>query len=496
MHDKRLLRIDPTQLTLRTDPGFPVRIFANKDVAIEAAAVGELLSVLGSQSTFDRFEQKPQIEAVAVTPDFHKGAGIPIGTVIKTKGAILPQAIGNDVNCGMRLHTTDLAAEDMSERLDAFESAARRLYFEGARQIPMESRDRESLLQGGLKDLFANAPWDRMDGQWQTLAQQGWHQSLDHVERSGSLPSRSTSAAFTSWMQSSPRKGTSHDDQIGSIGGGNHFVEIQRVERILDRRTAFAWGLKQGSVTIMVHSGSVGIGHTAGRFIRELTRAAYPAKLPHPANGNYPIIEDDIEATEFWDLLHNAANFAFANRLFLATSAVEAVEKSIGESVQAPLLYDSPHNLVWRTSDGGYLHRKGATPARGMDDMEGGPFHSWGEPVLVPGSMGASSFVLAGMGKPAALDSASHGAGRALSRGTASRSAHKEFDEFLRKFRIVTPLDLRRGQRSEIVRRKVEELRAEGPHAYKGIRAIIETLESAGIAKPVAELVPLATVKG
>jgi tRNA-splicing ligase RtcB len=431
MHDKRLLRIDPTQLTLRTDPGFPVRIFANRNVAIEAAAVGELLSVLGCQSTFDRFEQKPQIEAVAVTPDFHKGAGIPIGTVIKTKGAILPQAIGNDINCGMRLHTTDLAAEDLSSRLDAFESAARRLYFEGARQIPMERRDRESLLQGGLRGLFADAPWDRMDGQWQTMTRQGWHRSLDHVERSGSLPSRSASGAFTSWMQSGSDKGASHDDQIGSIGGGNHFVEIQRVERILDRQTAFAWGLKQGAVTILVHSGSVGIGHTAGRFIRELTRAAYPEKLPHPPNGNYPILEDDINLAQFWDLLHNAANFAFANRLFLAASAVEAVEAAIGETFRAPLLYDSPHNLVWRTPDGGFLHRKGATPARGMEAMQGGPFHSWGEPVLVPGSMGASSFVLAGMGKAEALESASHGAGRALSRGVASRSAHKEFDAFL-----------------------------------------------------------------
>jgi len=131
--------------------------------------------------------------------------------------------------------------------------------------------------------------------------------------------------------------------------------------------------------------------------------------------------------------------------------------------------------------------------------MEGTPFHYWGEPVLVPGSMGASSFVLAGLGNEIALNSASHGAGRSLSRGEASRSHQAGFAEFLKNFRVVTPLDLRRPEvrsRADILARKIEELRAEGPHAYKGIRAVVETLEGAKIAKPVAELVPLATVKG
>jgi tRNA-splicing ligase RtcB len=131
--------------------------------------------------------------------------------------------------------------------------------------------------------------------------------------------------------------------------------------------------------------------------------------------------------------------------------------------------------------------------------MVGTPFHLWGEPVLVPGSMGSSSFVLAGLSNSDALDSASHGAGRALSRGQASRTGHSEFEQFLRDFRVVTPLDLRHPdvrRRSDIYQRKIDELRGEGPHAYKGIHAIIETLVSANIAKPVAELTPIMTIKG
>jgi tRNA-splicing ligase RtcB len=501
MQDKRLWRVDPTQLALKSDPPCPVRIFANCQVPVESAAVDELLSVLELQNTLASVAAQPsgnssaKLDAVAITPDFHKGAGIPIGTILQSSNVIFPQAMGNDINCGRRLHTTDLDADSVSQRLALWENHARRLFFEGGRQIPMTGRDREALLTNGLSGLLERKPWDRLTGQWQTIARQGWHHQLDFIDRKGTLVAASA-APFDKWI--GPAGAVSYDDQIGSIGGGNHFVEIQRVEQILDRKTAYAWGLKKGAVTIMIHSGSVGIGHIAGRWVSELLRSNFPSACAHPNNGIYPLSTQGSQTAKFWDLVYNAANFAFANRLFLAATAFESLEKIVG-NFKAPLLYDSPHNFIWKSGDNNYLHRKGATPARGPEAMAGTPFHYWGEPVLVPGSMGSSSFVLAGLGNPYALNSASHGAGRALSRGEASRSSQREFDEFLKKFRIVTPLDLRRPDlrgRAEILNRKIEELRAEGPHAYKGIRAIIDTLDVAGIAKPVAELVPLATIKG
>jgi tRNA-splicing ligase RtcB len=486
MPDNRLLRIDAARLRLRHSYPFDVRIFANDQVAIEPVAVDELMALLDAASGINR---------VAITPDFHKGAGVPIGTVLETCSVLFPQAVGKDINCGMRLHATNLDAGDLGPRLKEIAANARRLFFEGGRQIPMTGRDRETLLTEGLAGLFAASPWDRLGGQWPMLPRLNWHRQLDRIERCGSLPAR-LAGAFSDWVRE--RSTPSYDDQTGSIGGGNHFVEIQRVERILDRQTAFAWGLKQGSVTIMVHSGSVGIGHIAGRSILDLLKGSYPKSLAHPESGIYPLTVDAAAIKGFWDLLHNAANFAFANRLALAMSAVEAIDRVLG-TFEAPLVYDAPHNFVWQQAGDVFLHRKGATPARGPQDMEGTPFHIWGEPVLVPGSMGSSSFVLAGLGNPEALNSASHGAGRALSRGQASRTALREFDRFLDEFHIVTPLDLNRADlrgRADIVKRKIEELRAEGPHAYKGIRAIIDTLSMAGIAKPVAELTPLMTIKG
>lgn len=134
MQDKRLRRIDSTTLCLSAQTPFPVRIFANDRVAIESAAIDELLSVLAGRDTLDSLHGADwSIEQVAVTPDFHKGAGIPIGTVLKTKGVIFPRAIGNDINCGMRLHTTSLDAVSVSQNLDALETSARHLFFEGGR---------------------------------------------------------------------------------------------------------------------------------------------------------------------------------------------------------------------------------------------------------------------------------------------------------------------------------------------------------------------------
>jgi tRNA-splicing ligase RtcB len=413
MYDKRLVRMDVNRLSIRSKTAFPVQIFANDDVPVEATAVDELLRVLDSQHTLDRLRSSVAefqnvewaIERVAVTPDFHKGAGVPIGTVSSSRGVLFPQAVGNDINCGMRLHATNVDAADVVPKLDRIETKARHLFLEGGRQIPMTCDDRAALLTHGLAGLCATAPWARHTGQWRTVERLGWHRQLSHVERSGSLESR-LAPALADWVgrATSP----TYDDQIGSIGGGNHFVELQRVARIFDRHTAYAWGLKAGALTVMVHSGSVSIGHAAGRGIREILKARYPTAVAHPENGIYPLSADEAQDSGFWDLLHNAANFAFANRLFLAASAVEAIESVLG-SLEAPLVYDAPHNLVWEVGEGAYVHRKGATPARGAEEMVGTPFAVSGEPVLVPGSMGSSSFVLAGLGNPDSLCSASHG---------------------------------------------------------------------------------------
>ncbi len=187
--------------------------------------------------------------------------------------------------------------------------------------------------------------------------------------------------------------------------------------------------------------------------------------------------------------------------MFLAIMALDGLRRVCGDS-DFPLLYDAPHNFLWKeTMDDEeiVIHRKGACPARGLEAMAGTPFEFYGEPVLVPGSMGASSFILAGQGCPESLFSASHGAGRSLSRGDALKGHEEEFRRFLERFRVVTPVDLRRQDiklRRDIVDKKLDEIRQEAPYAYKGIGPVIDTLRGAGLARPVAELTPLLTIKG
>ncbi len=499
-----LVRRDSCRLDLPNPFGIDVTVFAREDVPIETKAVQELSRLLELGDTVAKladsgfFGDTPaSIERVAVTPDFHKGAGVPIGTVLATRGFLVPQAIGNDINCGMRVHLTDLTAEQVTANLDRLETTFRHLFFEGGRDIPMTRRQREALFREGLLGLLQAVPATQQNGVWALFHRLDIEGDLERIHSLGSL---AADRIFGLDDFLGPASGISRDDQIGSIGGGNHFVEIQVVEKVLDGTTAHAWGLRKGQVLVMVHTGSVMIGHLCGTVYREAIKRIFPSGVSHPENGIFLLPEHgpfQEQTALFRDALHNAANFAFANRMFLALTALRGLHEVCGESPSA-LLYDAPHNLVWQ-ENGVFLHRKGACPARGLEAMHGTPFAYHGEPVLVPGSMGASSFILAGQGNAEALCSASHGAGRQLSRGQALKADDEPFREFMKAFRVVTPVDFRRPDiklRQDIVHEKLADLKKEAPFAYKGIGPVIQTLEEADIARPVVEVRPLLTVKG
>jgi tRNA-splicing ligase RtcB len=510
MLDPRLARLDENRVRIENPYGIDAVLFANESVPVEPAAVIELVRMLDLSRTVRRFAAaspesfaaEPAVTQVAVTPDFHKARGIPVGTVLATRGFVVPQSIGNDVNCGMRLHLTSLHADELVGRTEALDTAFRHLFFEGGRNIPMTREQRAAIFTGGLAGLLEATPRSLTEGGWSLFHEMELEKELARVDRRGSLPAGRI-FGLDDFM--GPAGRLTRDSQIGSIGGGNHFVEIQRVERILDGTTAHAWGFRPGMVTVMVHTGSVSIGHLSGGYFRDVVRRIYPRALRHPENGIFVLPDGPrhgVEAGLFWDALHNAGNFAFANRLFLALTALAGLRRVCGDGVDFELLYDAPHNFVWREERGGetwMVHRKGSCPARGFEEMAGTPFAYYGEPVLVPGSMGASSFVLAGQGNPEALSSASHGAGRSLSRGDAVRGHDEEFRRFLERFRVVSPLDLRRPEvrlRRDIVERKLDEIKQEAPHAYKGIGPVVDTLRDAGLARPVVELTPLMTIKG
>ncbi len=501
-----LIREDNIRVRLENTCGVEATLFARPEVPIQDAAVAELGSLLETQRTVERLaemdqgffgDERAQLVRVAVTPDFHKGSGIPIGTVIATRGFVIPQAIGNDVNCGMRLHTTGYTAEQVRSNLDALETKLRHLFFQGGRDLPMTSAQRESLFRDGLPGLFESLDAGPRDGLWAFARQLKLDHMLQRVDRAGRLPATAIPGLEDFVAQT-------RDGQIGSIGGGNHFVELQVIERIFDGTTAHPWGLSVGQVVIMVHAGSVMIGHLCGTRYRRIVKEIYPDGAQRPDNGICLLPnggEHAATVASFRDSLHNAANVAFGNRMCLAVMALKGLEDVCGPA-ESELLYDSPHNLVWEELLDGepvWVHRKGACRARGLAEMADTEFAYYGEPVLIPGSMGASSFILAGMGNAEALWSASHGAGRRMSRGKALKHSDEEFQRFLEEFRVVIPVDLRSTemkQRPDIAEQRLAELKKEAPFAYKGIGDVIRTVQEAGMARPVAEVRPLMTLKG
>ncbi|WP_412539015.1 RtcB family protein [Longispora sp. K20-0274] len=491
--DPRLVRTDDNWLELPNPWGIPVDICARPDVPVESSAVDEILTVLRTADTLDRLGaatgHTATFDRVVLTPDVHKGAGIPIGTVLRTRGALIPQAVGNDINCGMRLETTTLTVDDVRPRLDSLERRLRHLFFEGGRAIALSGAHREALLRDGLPGLLAE-PGRPADGIWSAL-RPGDLAAADRIHRA-SYPT-STAEPFADWIRSAG--GTSHDSIIGSVGGGNHFVELQYVAAVHDGPTAYAWGLTPGRVVLMAHSGSLSLGHQANASGADQARAAWPAGLPLPDNRILPMLLDERSAARrqrYLDAFGNAANFAVGNRFFLSLMMRAGLAAECGD-LDASLVYDAPHNLLW-PSDDVVVHRKGATPAGGYS--LDAPF---GEPVIVPGSMGAASYVLRGQGSDRTLESACHGAGRRVPRGASAKGSDAELDAFLQEFRVVTPLNHRDpavNRRSDVMAAWRRDLKQEAPWAYKDIGPVVSSLSGAGVAAPVAELRPLLTVKG
>ncbi len=485
-----------------------ISCYLPKDAVPDKNAVAELYQMTELEETVERLEKIPgffkgerqQVEKIILTPDCHKGAGIPIGTVMMTEGFAVPQAMGNDINCGMRFYTTDLSEGQIMENLPELTKKVRHIFFEGGRQIPMTGRQRQALFRYGLEGLLETSNYSKKNGLWkyyQPDIQEKW---LNRTVFRGSLKADYTEGLddfIGSYEQ------LTYDDQIGTIGGGNHFLEVQRVAEVYNGQAANTWNLKKGAVVVMLHAGSLLIGHHSGLLNRKICQEIYPARLPHPENKLYPIPEDSA-MPEAWNRFksasRNAANFGFANRLFLGFMIQDVFTNVLGKC-NMDLLYDAPHNYIWKKQINGkdyYIHRKGACCAGGCEEMEGTEFAYYGEPVMIPGSMGSSSYLLCGLGNPDSLWSASHGAGRRKSRGDAIKGNEKEFRQFMEKFHIITPIDPNRMDikgRKDILKKWEESIRAEAPYAYKDINEVIAVHTEHNMAALVARLEPIFTIK-
>ena len=418
-------------------------------------------------------------------PDVHWGYGFPIGGVAATdaaEGVISPGGVGYDINCGVRLARTNLRYEEIASRtgtlVDAlFNAIPAGVGSEGA--IPTLSIDELRLI------VVQGARWALRNGY-------ATEEDLRHTEEGGCLPNADPDKV----SQQAYKRGRK---QLGTLGSGNHFLELGRIDEIYNPGAASALGMERGLVTVLIHSGSRGLGHqTCDEYLRTIgaAMARYEIRLPDRQLASAPILSPEGQA--YLGAMAAAANFAWCNRQVMMHLTRDTFLKTLNISPRElgfSLVYDVCHNIAKfekHSVDGGNrlvcVHRKGATRALGP----GNPalpqsLRPLGQPVLIPGDMGRYSFVL--LGRENAMretfGSSCHGAGRTMSRAKAKQEArgHDLYNE-LAQLGVTVRAWSRAGVAEEM------------PAAYKDVADVVEVMEAAGVTRKVARLKPFAVIKG
>jgi tRNA-splicing ligase RtcB len=482
MHTGDLIRISDHEWEIprsfRADMRTSVRLFATRSL------LDQIMDDRSLEQAVNATTLPGVVGPVIVMPDMHQGYGFPIGGVAATAsphGVISPGAIGYDINCGVRLLASSLDVDEardqlgiLADRLNAYCPSG--VGKSGSLNVSGSNLD-QILLQG--------AAWLRKRG----LATEA---DLDATEDGGSI-----SGALPD--QVSSRAKTRGRDQVGSLGAGNHFIEVDVVERIFDEQKAMAFGLRAGCLAVQVHCGSRGLGHqVCTDFVQQLQGAVkkYGIQLPDRELVCAPL--DSPEGQAYLGAMRAAANFAFANRQVLAHGARRAFEDTFKDRTSnwhLVQVYDVAHNMgkMEEHQIGGKqmmvcVHRKGATRAFGPG-APGLPsrYRGTGQPVLVPGSMGTGSWVLAGTDESMlrSLGSTCHGAGRVWSRSRAKKEVR---GDTLRRDLEARGITVRAGS--------LPGLAEEAPSAYKDVDEVVETVVQVGIAVKVARLRPVAVIKG
>ena len=421
-------------------------------------------------------------KASMVMPDVHEGYGFPIGGVAATRhpdGVISPGGIGYDINCGVRLLISELQYDDIK---DCIEALSKEMYA----KIP------SGIGKGGQIKLTNKQMTDVLTkgAEWAVKNGYGKKEDLEYMESHGRLPKADPDLV----SDFAKKRGT---DQLGTIGSGNHFVEVDYVETIYDNNITKAYNLKKGQVVLLIHTGSRGLGHqVATDYIRIMMNAMtkYNIELPDRELACVPFNSE--EGQNYFKAMCAAANYAWCNREVISCEARTAWKSTFGdEGGELKLLYDVAHNIakiedytIDTEKQKVIVHRKGATRAFGPGFEElPEAYKSVGQPVIIPGSMGTCSYVLAGTAKSKDLTfgSCCHGAGRRLSRRAAKRQVNAPtLKEELKEQGIYVQAGSFRG------------IAEEAPIAYKDVNLVVKTIQVSGIAKKVAKLRPVAVVKG
>ena len=415
-------------------------------------------------------------------PDIHQGYGFPIGGVAATDpdsgGVISPGGVGFDINCGVRLLASTLTLDDVQPKI-------RELVNQLFRDIP-SGAGHSGFIQISYQDL------DRIlveGARWMVENGYGYPEDLTHCEEGGSIDGADPSA-----VGDRPKKRGL--PQIGTLGSGNHFLEVQYVERVFEPEIAQCLGLYLNEIVVLIHSGSRGFGHqVCTDYLRDMDQAMarYAIKLPDRQLACVPVKSSEGQA--YLAAMRASANFAWANRQGMTHFARQAFKRVLGEKEDLRLIYDVCHNIakLERHKVNGkertvMVHRKGATRAfpKGRPEIPEA-YKDIGQPVLIPGSMGTASYVLVGAAGSLeeTFGTTCHGAGRVMSRTAARKSAFAQNAKQRLEERGVF---VRSGTRDGIT----EEI----PEAYKDVDAVINVVHNAGLSRRVARLKPIGVIKG
>ena len=459
----------------------PVKIYANDDL-ISKMVIDRTIDQAVNVSTLPGVTKH-----VVVLPDGHEGYGFPVGGVAATdleEGVISPGGVGYDINCGVRLLRTSLNEKDIKPKI-------KDLLNELFRSIPsgLGSKGTVKLTKSDLDELLVEGV------EWAIEHGYGWKEDAEVCEEGGKMVGADTASV----SEIARKRGA---PQLGSLGSCNHFLEIQKVNKIFDERAAKAMGINhEGQLTVLIHCGSRGFGHqVCSDYLRisEIALRKYGMKIVDRELACVP--NNSSEGESYRKAMYSALNFAWSNRQMITHWTRKTFEKVFGMSEQEmdmKLVYDVSHNIAkverHKVDNDGEMrnlvvHRKGATRAfpAGMNQIPN-EYRSIGQPVIIPGSMGTASWILLGNKKSLDLSfgSTAHGAGRTMSRSAAKRT--------------YTVEDVRHGLESKGIYVKAltkEGVVEETPDAYKDVDSVANVSDSLGIATKVVRLIPIGVMKG
>ena len=463
-------RIDETLYEIpadaRADMRVPARVFADEEI-LEAILRDRSLEQLQNVATLPGI-----VDAALAMPDIHQGYGFPVGGLAATElpdGVVSPGGVGYDINCGVRLLALPLTADELGDRRDALVHEISRSVPAGVGKAGGKRVELDRVLRDGSRAVA-----ERED-------------DVERTESGGRLPGADPAHV-------SQRARERGGNQLGTMGAGNHFVELQRVDTVFDAAAADAYGLREGEVTVLIHSGSRGLGHqVCSDYVKRMDAvlSRYGISLPDRQLSCAPA--SSPEGAEYLAAMAAAANFAWANRQEIANRVRKAVARVLGPDAADAThqVYDVAHNVAKAEQHGGrevLVHRKGATRAFPAGAAEiPAAYRAVGQPVFIPGSMGTASYVLSGQPGSMArsFGTTCHGAGRRLSRTAARKEIHgAELRRQLEEQGIVVRSPSNKG------------LAEEAPFAYKDVESVVAVVDRAGLARRVARLAPIGVVKG